>query len=262
MKKEKSPYSIVAISFVITFSALIIVIMLTLSATVLRKNENKEEPSDLSMSYYTPDSEDAFKMLLIYCREKSEPPLCYTVVDFNPSDASINLINIPTDIKVTVNTRTDTLNGHYDYAGCENAKYAASNILLSDIDRYARIDGNGLMNIIDAFGGIEGVFPEAFTGERVSLPVGRHLLSGKTVLNLLEEENSVFRSFEDFFKKWLEEKSKGDIEPKGDYLFTVFVNNADTDVTQFDFASHKKAIRYFLQSENKKIKIKKVTAEP
>ena len=262
MKKEKSPYSIVAISFVVTLSALLIAVMLVLSVTVLRNDRKPKEGTDLSMSYYTPDSKDAFKLLLIYCREESKPPVSYTVLDFNPADAEISLINIPVDTSVTVNTRTDTLNGHYDYAGSSNAKLAVSNILLSDVDRYARIDDNGLINIIDAFGGIEEVFSAAYTGKKVTIPVGNHILSGKTVISLLNEENSVFRSFEDFLKKWIDSKSRKDFESKADYLFTVFVNNADTDITQFDFASHKKALRYFLQTENKKISIKKVTAEP
>lgn len=262
MKKEKSPYSIVAISFVITLSSLLIVVMLVLSATILRKNEKPKEETDLSMSYYTPDSEDAFKILLIYCKEKSEPPVSYTVLEFNPGEATVNLINIPTDTRVTVNTRTDTINGHYDYAGSNNAKIAAGNILLYDIQRYARIDDNGLVNIIDAFGGMERVFSKAYTGEKVSLPVGNHILSGKTVLRLLEEKDSdVFYSFEDFLKKWFEESFKKDIKGKEDYLFTVFVNNADTDITQFDFASHKKALRYFAESGDKKIFVKKITAE-
>ena len=258
MKKEKSPYSIVAISFVVTLSALIIVIMLVLSATVMGRKEEVKEENDLSMSYYTPDDGDSFKLLLIRCREKSEPPVSYTVLEFLPERCEINLINIPVDMKVTVNTKTDTLNGHYDYAGSSNAKIAAGNILLSDVDRYVRIDDRGFTNIVDALGGIEKTFPKAYKGDGVSIPVGNHLLNGKTVLKLLEEApNEIFYSFEDFLKSLMEEKLKKADTIKGDYLFTVFVNNVDTDITQFDFASHKKALRYFAESEERKINLKK-----
>ena len=266
MKKERSSASLFAISFVISLAALLIVIMLVLSATMLSPDrlsaasEQQSSSSDLSLAYYRPMQEEAFSLLLIQCRERNEAPYRYTLVYFDPVNAAITLIKIPPETESTIGTRTDTLNGQYDYAGSDNAKMGVGSVLLNEVDCYARIDQSGRVNLIDALGGMEKTLSFAYEKGDVSLPVGKNLLDGKTVSRILEQTpNSIFSSEEEFLKEFLEQRLTPELADKGDYLFNVFLNNTDTDVTQFGYAEHKKAIRYFLNQQQRQVKLRELT---
>ena len=266
MKKEKSSASVFAISFVISLAALLIVIMLVLSATMLSPDrlsaasEQQSGPSDLSLAYYRPTKEESFSLLLIHCRERNEPPYGYTLLHFDPVDTAITLEKIPPETEVTIGTRTDTLNGQYDYAGSDNAKMGVGSILLSEVDCYARIDQKGRLNLVDALGGIEKTLSSAYREGDVSLPVGNNLLNGKTVSRILEQlPNPIFSSEEEFLKELLEQRLTPELADKGDYLFTAFLNNADSDVTQFGYAERKKAMRYFLNNQDRRVELRELT---
>lgn len=265
MKKEKSSASVFAISFVISLAALLIVIMLVLSATMLSSERlsavsEQQSGSDLSMAYYRPTEEEAFSLLLIQCRERSEKPYAYTLLYFDPVDTTITLVKIPPETETTIGTRTDTLNGQYDYAGSDNAKMGVGNILLSEVDYYARIDQNGGVNLINALGGMEKTLSSAYREGGISLPVGNHLLDGKTLSQILEHlPNPIFSSEEAFLQELLAQRLTLELIEKGDYFFHVFVNNTDTDVTQLGYAQRKKAFRYYLDSADKKVVLRELT---
>ena len=175
-------------------------------------------------------------------------------------DTAITLVKIPPETEVTIGTRTDTLNGQYDYAGSDNAKMGVGSILLSEVDRYARIDQNGRLNLIDALGGIEKTLSSAYREGDVSLPVGNNLLNGKTVSQILEQlPNQIFSSEEEFLKDLLQQRLSPELADKGDYLFTAFLNNTDTDVTQFGYAERKKAMRYFLNNQERRVELRELT---
>ena len=259
MKKEKSSATIFATAFIISLSALLIVVMIILSAIFLSdKNSSEEESVDLSMSYYRPEKEDLFRILLIQCTERSAPPYAYTVLEINPHDVSLTMVKIPPETEVTIGFRTDTLDGQYDYAGCNNAKLGAENILLTKIDRYIRIDQNGFANLIDVLGGFEKTISAPYKSDTLTLSIGKNLLNGKAVLKLLKNTpNEVFSSEEEFFKEWFLQKFNSDIISKSDYLFTVLLNNVDTDITQFDYLSCKKPLKYLLEAEKINFSLKK-----
>lgn len=265
MKKEKSSASVFAISFVISLAALLIMIMLVLSATMLSSERlsavsEQQSGSDLSMAYYRPTEEEAFSLLLIQCRERSEKPYAYTLLHFDPVDTKITLVKIPPETETAIGTRTDTLNGQYDYAGSDNAKMGVGNILLSEVDYYARIDQNGSVNLINALGGMEKTLSSAYREGDISLPVGNHLLDGKTLSKILEHfPNPIFSSEEAFLQELLTQRLTSELIEKGDYLFNVFVNNTDTDVTQLGYAQRKKAFRYYLDSADKKVVLRELT---
>lgn len=266
MKKEKSSASLFAISFVISLAALLIVIMLVLSATMLSPDrlsaasEQQSGPSDLSLAYYRPTQEEAFSLLLIQCKERNQAPYGYTLLHFDPVNATITLIKIPPETESTIGTRTDTLNGQYDYAGSDNVKMGVGSVLLNEVDCYARIDQNGRINLIDALGGMEKTLSSAYQKEDISLPVGNNLLDGKTISRILEQlPNEIFSSEEEFLKEFLNQRLTPELADKGDYLFTVFLNNTDTDVTQFGYTEHKKAIRYFLNQKQRQIELRELT---
>lgn len=266
MKKEKSSASVFAISFVISLAALLIVIMLVLSATMLSPDrlsaasEQQSGSSDLSLAYYRPAKEEAFSLLLIQCRERNEAPSSYTLVHFDPVEATITLVKIPPETEATIGTRTDTLNGQYDYAGSDNAKMGVGDVLLTEVDCYARIDQNGCINLIDALGGLEKTLSSAYREGDISLPVGNNLLNGKTLARILEQlPNSIFSSEEEFLKELLTQRLTPELSDKGDYLFTAFLNNTDTDVTQFGYAERKKAMRYFLNQQERRVELRELT---
>lgn len=266
MKKEKSSASIFAISFVISLAALLIVIMLVLSATMLSPDrlsaasEQESHSNDLSMTHYRPTKEEAFSLLLIQCKERNQAPFAYTLLHFDPVEASITLIKIPPKTEVTIGSRTDTLNGQYDYAGSDNAKVSVGNVLLTQIDYYARIDQNGVINLIDAFGGLEKSLSTAYRQGDISLPVGNNLLNGKTLSRILDQlPNAVFSSEEEFLKELLTQRLTSELADRGDYLFTAFLNNTDTDVTQFGYAERKMAIRYYLNHPEHRIEFRELT---
>lgn len=265
MKKEKSSASVFAISFVISLAALLIVIMLVLSATMLSPERlsaasDQKGTSDLSMAYYRPTQEESFSLLFIQCRERNEAPYAYTLLHFDPVNTVITLVKIPPETEAVIGTRTDTLNGQYDYAGSDNAKIGVGGVLLSEVDCYARMDQNGRINLIDALGGIEKTLSSAYREGEISLPVGNNLLNGKTASRILEQlPNAVFSSEEEFLKELLEQRLTPQLADKGDYLFTAFLNNTDTDVTQFGYAERKKAMRYFLNQPEHRIELRELT---
>ncbi len=259
MKKEKSPATIFATSFVLSLAVLLILVMIMLSTVAFKKETAGDKTSsDLSMTYYRPSADDDFSLLLILCRERSELPFLYAVLEISPYEKTVTVTEISPETEVNIGTRRDTFNGHYDYAGSSNAKKAAENILFMPIDRYVRIDKNGFINLIDALGGFEVTLSKAYKSDRISLPIGKNLLNGKIIISLLEEmPNAVFSSAEEFFKEWYDRYFGEKIVLKSDYFFTAFLNNTDNDITQFDYLEHKKALRYLLEADDKRIVFKK-----
>ncbi|MEG2597740.1 MAG: LCP family protein, partial [Oscillospiraceae bacterium] len=175
---------------------------------------------------------------------------------FDPEKSKITLTEIPPETEVTIGTRTDTLNGQYEYAGSDNAKLGVSNVLFSPVNRYVRVDRKGAENIIDAFGGLEKQLQTPLKQGELSLSAGNHLLSGEILYQWMSlPASDSYPSKIMWLRDLLENRLTADLQTRGEYLFTAFLNNSDTDISQFDFVQRKKALRYYLNHPDKCVDI-------
>lgn len=257
MKSERSPWAIFALSFLISLAILVTAVIAILFFSV--KSWGKESSSapvqsreiDLSMQNYLPSEQDHAAVLIIFCTQRNLPPTHYFLLDFDALAAELTLIPLPKETVVTVGVREDTINGHYDYAGCENARLAAESAALAAVDRYIRITAKGLAVLIDTLGGLELSLPDGYYGETLSLPPGKNLLGGELTCKFAEESGQ----WPELLRELLIQRLNENLADRGDYLFQVLLNNADTSITKLDVSSSQKAVRYFLQSPERTVSL-------
>lgn len=86
---------------------------------------------------------------------------CYTIGE-KPKNVIANLIfsqntvtvSAVADRSVKVQSRTDTLSGHYLYGGISALKAAVQNVSNGEIDKYFVLNEDALARIVDSFGGL------------------------------------------------------------------------------------------------------------
>lgn len=220
--------------------------------------ESQSDPAAEAGLTYRPASSMGLNVMVISVRERSSEPHAYTLCRFDPANDRIVLVPIPPETVVTVKAKEDTFAGHYDYAGSVNVALAAESMLLGEIDRYVRLSKGGAVNLVDALGGLTYHFEEGYEGETVSVPAGTHLLNGELfyeIANCPPSQASPESWRLGLAGELLAQKLDASADDRLDYLMEVFWNNTDTNLSQFDYTTRRKALTYFLKNEAKKIEI-------
>ena len=229
-----------------------------------RQAENSASQAAEEALASPPGREDGLNLVIIDCRERTDSPQAYTLCRFDPANGRVLLVPVPPETVVTVAARTDTFAGHYDYAGCANVKQAAESLLLTDMDRYVRIDRNGAVNIIDALGGLTHRFEEGYETGSVSVPAGEHLLNGELLYEVMNsppegEDPETWRL--SLAGELLVNSLDESADSRMDFLMEVFWNNVDTDLSQFDYTTRRKAVTWFLRDGEKRVEILPLSGE-
>lgn len=114
------------------------------------------------------------------------------VAHINPKTKKVNVISIPRDTLVVIpGVRLDKINHAYAYGGPELACATTSGFLGVPIDRYIKINIDGLQKVIDRLGGIMVDVPERMyyidysQNLNIDLKPGRQRLNGKQAVGFL-----------------------------------------------------------------------------
>lgn len=94
------------------------------------------------------------------------------------------LLSIPRDTRVKIKGGWDKINAAYAYGGLELAQKTVADFLEVRIDRYAIVDFNSLVSLVDELGGIEADVPVRMYVplEGIDLKPGLQPLNGEQVL--------------------------------------------------------------------------------
>lgn len=262
-RRKWSPFGIFLLSFSISLAVLLAVVVAVMSAVfgppggTQTGQESAPEAAEAGLSY-RPDAAMGLNLLVISVRERSDPPHAFTLCRFDPANDRVLLVPIPPETVTTVQARTDTFAGHYDYAGSSNVRLAAENLLGCEVERYVRLSRGGAVNLIDALGGLTYRFEEGYETGKVSVPAGTHLLNGELlyeVANAAPEDVQPETWRLSLAGELLVQQLDAEADDRLDYLMEVFWNNTDTDLSQFDYTTRRKALTYFLENEEKRVEI-------
>ncbi len=111
------------------------------------------------------------------------------VVSMNPKQGKSYVVSIPRDTRVNIPGRgTAKVNAAYVYGGPELLAEAVEGLIGIPIDRFAEVDFNGFVGVIDAIGGIEVDvdknmrYVDRAGGLTVDIKKGRQILDGEKAL--------------------------------------------------------------------------------
>ncbi|MBQ4051323.1 MAG: LCP family protein [Oscillospiraceae bacterium] len=237
MKKQRSGFRIFASAFAVSLTLLLVTMGTVMSVTVRREESSLPSSSDLSAEDYIPSEKDALCILVITETDGT----AFSLVDIDPMTAGIRLISLPGELTAGERTLLEA----WEYAGGREAFAAAKEAGLSP-DRWLHIRRRGAVNMIDALGGMEWEFSEPLRTDRLDIPVGRHLLDGETVMTLMEEEDDRLPEVTGMALSLIGQRLTEKLVNSGDRLFQVLTANSDGDLSQFDYQSRKKMLRWYL----------------
>lgn len=259
-RSDWSPWAIFALSFSVSLAVLLILVMTVLSLTVGPRQAQQEPSGQVTEAFqYQPGIKESINVLFISCRRRSDAPFAYTLVRFDAAGERLILVPIPPETVTTVGAKTGSFRKHYDYAGSANARLAAESLFLCDVDRYVRVAKSGAVNLIDALGGLERRFDEGYETDAVSVPAGNHLLNGELLYEIAASppEDVPLEGWRaGMFRELCDQRFQPELVKRLDYLWEVFWNNTDTDLSQFDCTARQRAVEYFLKSGTRTVEVR------
>lgn len=242
MKKQRSGFGVFAAAFSVSLALMLLTVGTVMSITVQREESSPPPSSDLSVEVYTPDEKDALTVLVI---TETDGP-AFSLVDIDPMTAGIRLISLPGELTAGERTLLEA----WEYAGGREALEAVKQAGIP-AERWLHIRRRGAVNMIDALGGMEWEFSEPLRTDRLDIPVGRHLLDGETVLTLMEEEDDRLPEVTGMALSLIGQRLTEKLINSGDRLFQVLTANSDGDISQFDYQSRKKMLRWYLTRDRR-----------
>jgi len=241
VKKQRSGFGIFAAAFFVSLSLLLLTMGTVMTATV-RHEEEPPSSTDLSAGHYVPAEKDALRVLVITELEETG----FSLLTLDPMAADIRLVTLPGELAAD----KGTLLSRWEYAGGGEAALALSSMDVQT-DRWLHITSAGAGRIIDALGGMEWEFSEPFITDRLNIPVGRHLLDGETVLAIMAETDERLPETAELGASLIGQRLTEELLNNGDRFFQVLTANSDGNISQFDYQSRKKMLRWYLQSDRR-----------
>jgi LCP family protein required for cell wall assembly len=115
---------------------------------------------------------------------------------FDPQTNQLTMLSIPRDTRIITNGRTLKINAANKLGGPAESAQLVSQLLFDiPIDRYVRVNVNGIEQLIDALGGVTVTIPQnlKYTDESqhlyIDLKAGKQHLDGEETLQLLRFRN-------------------------------------------------------------------------
>lgn len=134
-------------------------------------------------------SSDPFYMLLLGTdgRPGEENYRADTIIlaRIDPTEQQVTLISVPRDTMVTYKGETMKINGAHTYDGAAGMVTAVEDLCGVDIAHYAEISFDGLVELVDALGGVEVYVPDRVDDSKagdVVIETGLQTLDGEAAL--------------------------------------------------------------------------------
>lgn len=195
---------------------------------------------------YKPKRDESINVVIIGCNQLNVAPTLFNMLTYDAPNGTISITTLPPSALATVGIKTDTLVEHYDYEGVRGGVNAVKNLLLADVDRYVRIDKQGITNLVDYLGGLEYDLVESvICGDEIFSP-GKQLLDGRRVASLLLDESVSEQSRislqRELTKTIFDQRLTKTLVKKYAGLVSAFFDNCETNLNQYDFAVRQKGL--------------------
>lgn len=241
------------ISLFISFIILSIVFTLFFLYSKLQEADSSVDNVPV-VEVYKPKRDESINVIFIGCNQLNAPPTLITMLTYDAPNGAVSITALPPSALATVGIKTDTLAKHYDYEGIRGGVNAVKNLLLTDVDRYVRIDKQGIANLVDYLGGLEYDLVESVTcGDELFSP-GKQLLDGRRVASLLLNESVLEQSRtslqRDLIKALISQRFTKPLVKKYDGFISAFFNNCETNLNQYDFAVRQKGLVQCFQNDS------------
>lgn len=239
MRHAKNGAYVFFITLIISFMVLSSIFLLVL---IFSKTDNASvKQEDIPyISDYSPSIDESLAILLLGCEEPQSLPDFSLLVYYDAPHGIVYSIALPSVAVSASSERTDTLQGHYDYAGLHGCMNGVKAMLGIELDRYARFQKAGISNMVDLLGGIPYTLPANITIGNEKLLQGEQLLDGRRVSSLVFAKddhgspNTALQS--EMLAKLLEQSFDDTLVEKYDSLVSNIFLNCETNLNQYDFA--------------------------
>ncbi len=168
----------------------------------------------------------------------------------NPKEGKAYVVSIPRDTRVNIPGRgTGKVNAAYVYGGPQLIADTVEGLIGMPVDRYAEVDFDGFIGVIDAIGGIEVDvdkdmrYVDRAGGLNVDIKKGRQILDGEKALQYVRFRADVLGDItrvgrqQNLIKTVIDEAANYRNIRKAPKLAKILTEYVKTDLSQRDMAS-------------------------
>ena len=253
MKRKKSKFGAFLVAFFFSLVGLAILVgTVFLVGGEPNKNENVNSLPN-AVNTYKPAADEELNVLLIGCSSRGVQAKGYALLRFDSVRRSIAVCALPDTLESTVNLKTDTLAGLYDYGGPEMAMQAAGNAFGVHVNRYLRLDLDSFTQIIDWLGGLSYTVENPVTtgkgSSAVRVEAGEQLLNASRLYALvsnakLRGTEQLMRIQTDLLASAIRQYLTPRMAEAPDAAYNLLLSLADTSITHYDYTYRKDALVY------------------
>lgn len=270
-RKKNAKYKIIA--YFITLLALITVLGIAsyyfvdkyiFNEAFVNKLENRIENTDTN-TIFSPDKSDCLNVLFGVCEDKKLESLL--LVRFDPIHKEILCVPVSTEIYSKVNAKTGSINDFYKRDGLKGICPAVENALDVDIQRYIFMDKVALNYLFEKLGGVYYTVPfdisytEEGTKQVIEYKVNdiKRALDGDDFRKIIAYPFPESRKMErqaiiggisvELINQSI--KSRDSILKDIDTYYKEFIEMCQTDFSEQDYATRKKALIWLVYNSDK-----------
>lgn len=263
-KRKVAAFTTALISFLLVFGAVSAFLLMRSSDYSFSKfigspdaeEETQREPQDV-----VPDMPDLSGSANILFLGTGEKGIEYAVIiHCDVAGEKISVYPVDSNMKAVVDGKSDTLSGHYFYAGFNQLTKAVEEGCSVKIDRYVAVTRRGMQDLAKELGGIEVDMKEplAYKGEDFSLNLkaGKQTISGDTFYKLLmypaSGKSAQLQNRGEAFCFLIDSVLTLDNILEGDEFFSSLINCTKSDISVEDYLSSERILERFVKSEGRK----------
>lgn len=247
-----------ALTFGISLAVLLLIMLIVLSGTsrngeLFGSNESSQPLSgtnlsaDHSLDSYHPTIEDDNRLLVVI-NGGEDAQSHYWLLRISPTSGEMTVLTFPDSLSSGEETLQQAAGSFSD------AQQAVQKIFGEDsVDRVVWFERENAEKMITALGGMEWEFHDRYQSESLDIPVGRHLLDGGTLMQLLDESASgqqpsagQLPSGADILAAFLGQRFTASAFNRDDGLFETLVSWSEGNISVMDYYNGKKFLRWFL----------------
>lgn len=207
---------------------------------------------------YIPKSQENINILIIASEEIELTPSMFMVFKYDAINAEISLVPLVNDTVLNKGVKKTTIQKEYDYEGIHGATKAVETLLLCEIDRYIRVNSQGVANLIDYLGGVKYDFTEGINCKDIWFTEGKQLLDGRRVASIICNQDDLYIKA-DVLKTFFSQHFNKDLE-YNKFASAIFYN-VETNLNQYDFAMRQKGAIAAMGNETLSIILSELNGE-
>ena len=186
----------------------------------------------------------------------------FVLFSMNPANDQISVVDLPPQTLSTVEERTDTLSGMYDYAGALLAVDAVEAACGIPVDYYLVLDSSAIASILQKIGPAEVFLPEEISYRNddyafeISIGSGLQQIDGQRFVSLLyyhrmtDQRLSGLSRESEILTAWINQRLTPSLLEEADSIVTSLLNSSEGNLSMADYLPAKDTLSYFAALEN------------